>query len=101
MAIAEVRGEVLEIDSFLMSCRVIGRTVEAQLMAELCRAAGAAGCTKLRGIYVPTAKNAIVSDLYERFGFALVGQLDDGGTEWEYDLSANEPIASDLIAPVQ
>jgi FkbH-like protein len=101
VVIAEIRGEVLEIDSFLMSCRVIGRTVETQLMAELCRAAGAAGCTKLRGVYLPTAKNAIVSGLYERFGFALVARLDDCGTEWDYDLSANGPIAGDLIAPVQ
>jgi FkbH-like protein len=101
VAIAEIRGEVLKIDSLLMSCRVIGRTVETQLMAELCRAAETAGCTKLRGVYVPTAKNAIVSDLYERFGFALVAQLEDGGTEWEYDLSANGPIAGDLIAPVR
>jgi len=99
--IAEIRDEVLEIDTFLMSCRVIGRTVEAELMAELCRAAAAARCTKLRGTYLPTAKNAIVSDLYERFGFTLVAQLEDGGVEWEYDVSANGPIAADLIAAVR
>jgi FkbH-like protein len=98
VAIAEIRGEVLEIDSFLISCRVIGRTVESALMADLCCAAQAAGCTTLRGTYVPTAKNTIVSDLYPGFHFSLVSELDDGSMCWKYDLAACGPIVNDLVA---
>jgi predicted enzyme involved in methoxymalonyl-ACP biosynthesis len=81
-----------------MSCRVIGRTVEAHLLMHLCRLAGEAGCTKLRGTYIPTPKNEVVSDLFERFGFSRIDKSDGGITRWVYDLAALGPITSEFIA---
>jgi FkbH-like protein len=95
--IGVIEGGVIDIDTFLMSCRVIGRTVEAQLLAHLCAEAQAMGCRTLRGTYVPTAKNAIVRDLYERFGFRRIGDR-DGVTSWEYDLRSLGPITNGYIA---
>ena len=80
-----------------MSCRVIGRTVEAQLLAYACAEAERRGCRALHGTYVPTAKNAVVRDLYERFGFRQIG-VDGDTTHWEYDLRANGPITNEFIA---
>jgi FkbH-like protein len=97
VAIAEIAGDTLDIDTFLMSCRVIGRTAEDHLLAQLCGDAGRAGCSVLRGTYIPTNKNSIVSGLYERFGFGLVKRESDGRTCWEYDLAASGPIASEFI----
>ena len=79
--IGELENDVLEIDTFLMSCRVIGRTVEAQLLAYACAEAERRGCRALHGTYVPTAKNAVVRDLYERFGFRQIG-VDGDTTHW-------------------
>jgi FkbH-like protein len=98
LAIAAVDGDTADIETFLMSCRVIGRTVEDALLGALSREAIAAGCTRMRGTYLPTAKNAIVRDLYGRFGFEQVGSAGDGGTVWEYDLAGRGPIASEFIA---
>jgi FkbH-like protein len=57
------------IDSFLMSCRALGRKVEGNLLAFLCtRQAG----HSLAATYLPTAKNAMVETFYEENGFALV-----------------------------
>lgn len=96
LAIAEIRECILEIDTFLMSCRVIGRTVEAHLLSHLCQAAVQAGCTIVRGTYIPTPKNGLVRDLYERFGFIQTGDH-DGTTTWEYDLKTNGMITTGFI----
>jgi len=60
------------LDTWLMSCRVLGRRVEEATLRELVTEARAAGVDRLIGQYIPTAKNGIVADHYEklRFGFA-------------------------------
>jgi predicted enzyme involved in methoxymalonyl-ACP biosynthesis len=80
-----------------MSCRVIGRTVEEALLGRLCREAAARGCTRLRGRYVPTAKNGLVEDLYERLGFEAAG-TDGPATIWTYDIEQHGAIATDCVA---
>jgi FkbH-like protein len=65
-------AETWEIDTWLMSCRVLGRQMENYMLHQLLQAAHTAGIKRLIGIYRPTAKNAQVSQLYERFGFREV-----------------------------
>jgi len=100
LTIAEIVGDRLDINSFLMSCRVIGRTVEDHLLSHLCRDADRVGCKTIHGTYIPTHKNAIVSSLYERFGFIQIDETDDGITRWQYDLSVRGPIVSEYIEEV-
>lgn len=94
--VARREDEVLEIDTWLMSCRVLGRTVEDEMLVRVCQAAERLGCSTIRGIYVPTAKNPQVADLYERFSFTKVSE-DEGTTVWVYDLATQGPIASEFI----
>ncbi len=63
-------GRVLGIDTLLMSCRVLGRGVEARLVAALARIAAEAGCVAVEGVYLPTERNAMVAGLYPQLGFA-------------------------------
>lgn len=88
-------GETMEIDTMLMSCRVIGRSLEATVMAEITRRAAEIGCTKVRGVYRKTAKNNLVADLYANFGFERADS-DDAETSWIYDLT-NGPISNPYI----
>ncbi len=83
------------IDTLLLSCRVIGRTAEVHLLSHLGRHAQATGFARLRGMYVPGPRNALVADLYPRLGFVAVS-----GREycWEYDLVDNGPLQSLYIA---
>ena len=97
LIIANKDGAALDIDTWLMSCRVIGRTVEAELLSHLCAAAERMGCTRLRGTYIPSAKNMMVSDVFSRFGFEQIAD-DEGTTQWEYDLAALGPIVNGFIA---
>ena len=100
--IARQRGDALDIDTWLMSCRVIGRTVEAELLSHLCQEAPRLGCARIRGTYVPTAKNAMVKDIFSTFGFVRQTTAGcDGATQWEYDLAASGPITNGFIEGVQ
>jgi FkbH-like protein len=95
VAIAIEVGDSLDIDTWLMSCRVIGRTVEAAMLNRLCIEAAARDLTRLGGMYVRTAKNGLVSDIFERFGFARVEQTHEA-SRWVYDL-ADGPIANEFV----
>ena len=76
------------IDLWLMSCRVLGRKVENAVLAELARRARADGACRLTGLYIPSSKNALVRDLYERLGFTELRAEADGTTSWVLDLAA-------------
>ncbi len=75
--------KTLEIDTWLMSCRVLKRQVEEQVLNESVQLAKNLGCLKIKGIYLPTAKNAMVSDLYPRLGFQ---SLSTGEESSEFEL---------------
>jgi FkbH-like protein len=64
-------GDLCEIDTFLLSCRVIGRTVETAMLAFLVEECRKRSIPVLEGWYVPTAKNAPCKDLYARHGFQI------------------------------
>jgi FkbH-like protein len=59
-----------EIDSWVMSCRVIGRGLEDLMFNILVEKASAVGVKSLRGIYRPTAKNSLVAGLLPGLGFS-------------------------------
>ncbi len=58
-----------EIDTLLMSCRVLSRGLETGFLATLAGDAAERGPTTFVGRYAPTAKNSLVADLYPRHGF--------------------------------
>ena len=61
---------VAVIETWLMSCRVLGRRLEEACLQVLVDALAARGVRRLQGVYRPTAKNGMVRDLYPRLGFA-------------------------------
>jgi len=69
------------IDSFLMSCRVIGYGIEGTLLAFIANRARDAGAERVVGEFIETKKNAPAKDLYERHGFSLIGS-DTENTTW-------------------
>ncbi len=82
-------GDCGEIDTFLLSCRAIGRSVETALLACLADEARREGVVRLVGRYRPTKKNAIARDFYARHGFSLIAENADGAL-WEFDLIRHE-----------
>jgi FkbH-like protein len=86
VAIARVEDGVCEIDTFLMSCRVIGRTVETALLARVAGEAQALGAKRLEGWFLPTKKNAPAQDFYREHGFTEVERTAEG-TRFAFDLT--------------
>ena len=80
--------ETWEIDTWLMSCRVLGRELERALLAKIVSEARKHGVSRLVGTYVPTAKNSMVADHYAKLGFVQIASGADLGTLWELDVAA-------------
>jgi FkbH-like protein len=74
MLAEEMSDTIWRVDLWLMSCRVIGRGVEDFMFDRLVEAARERGITTIQAEYLPTAKNAMVSDLLPRYGFAPAAQ---------------------------
>jgi FkbH-like protein len=76
------------VDTWLMSCRVLGRRVEHAVLGELLQHARAAGIRTLSGEYRPTDRNKLVVDHYARLGFTRVSDDAAGLTRWELSVDA-------------
>jgi FkbH-like protein len=86
-----VETDVWEIDTWLMSCRVLGRKVEHIVLREILDHARAAGVRKLTGIYRPTNRNKLVVDHYAKLGFSKVGETETGVTLWDLLVEGADP----------
>jgi FkbH-like protein len=95
-AITHDERNTCEIDTFLLSCRVIGRTVETAFLSALAKAASARACTRLSGYFLPTKKNAPAQKFYSRHGFQLASETSEGGL-WVLDLQTQQIPCPDWI----
>lgn len=93
--IATVDGDVLRIDNWLLSCRAFDRTVEPFMLRELAHIARTLGATAIAGEYIPTARNGVVADLFQRLGFDPVSPE---GRFWHRDLM--RPL-DDLVSAIE
>ncbi len=84
--LARADERVLTIDTWVMSCRVLRRGAEEQLMNHLIERARAADFEVLRGEYVPSEKNGMVAELYPKLGFASMSAPTDGVQLFELGL---------------
>ena len=100
LALARTQGDSCHIDSFLLSCRVIGRGIETALLACLGEHALRSGAKYLLGEFIATKKNAPCATFYADHGFASCappeGQLSDS-TFYEIDLTTSAPASPKWI----
>ncbi len=98
MILRSVEGEpdLREIDCWVMSCRVFGRALEHEAMNIAVEAARRAGVRRLRADYVPTAKNGVVADLYDKLGFSRISDISNGGARWSLALDAYAPARTHI-----
>lgn len=79
-----VNGSV--IDTFLLSCRVLGKGVEVAFIKKILTILKEDGVDEMKATYIPTAKNVQVKDFYEKCGFACVSEDVDGQKSYAIDL---------------
>jgi len=88
VAVVHDDREACEIDTFLLSCRVIGRNVETALLSHVTQAAAGRGMKSVRGWFFPTKKNAPAKEFYAQHGFTLTS-TSSAGSLWTLDLQTS------------
>jgi FkbH-like protein len=86
-------GGTWEIDTWLMSCRTLGRQMEKFMFDRLIEAAGERRIRRIVGVYRPTAKNGLVKDLYDQMGFRCIGEI-GGALRYELDVPPTPSITA-------
>ena len=77
-------GDVLHLELWLMSCRVLKRDMEYAMMDSVVEACRSCGVGTVMGYYYPTAKNAMVKAFYHEMGFEKPEETDTGVTIWRF-----------------
>ena len=77
----------LEIDTFLLSCRILGKGIEMAFLKKILFFLKEAGIVSVKADYYPTAKNVQVKDFYDRCGFLCVAEEADGKKAYVLDLT--------------
>lgn len=83
VCIGRMDDDICHMDLWLMSCRVLKRTMEFAMMDSLVYRCRTAGVAEIRGYYYPTQKNGMVKQFYETMGFVLVSESPEG-TVWSF-----------------
>ena len=99
VVILKQRGDALEIDTWVMSCRVLGRTMEEFIANEIRAVAQARGCSQVIGSYRPSAKNGLVAGLYARLGFEAL-ETDGVVTRWQAGTGAETAMLRTFVERV-
>lgn len=92
--VRKVANDTAELDTFLMSCRVMGRFIEDQILDQLVKDLRADGLSKLRVPFIPTKKNAPARAFVERLeGGRLTSDEASGMQTWEFDIAESSPVS--------
>ena len=85
--IGQVSDETVQLDLWLMSCRVLKREMELAMFDALVELCQARGIRKIVGVYIPSKKNGLVATHYASLGFSPMDQDFKGRELWCYDVS--------------
>lgn len=78
-------GETAGIDTFLLSCRILGKDIEKEFLKAILNRLYEEDVRRVEAIYIPTLKNSQVADFYDRMGFELQGE-EAGVRTYSFDL---------------
>ena len=90
VVIGKKENNILNIDLWIMSCRVLKRDMEFAMLDRLVERCREQGIDTIKGYYYPTAKNKMVKELYGKFGFNKISEDEEGNTIWQLDIKSYE-----------
>lgn len=88
VVIGKKDGTVLNMELWLMSCRVLKRDMELAMLDRLVERCREQGIKTIKGYYYPTAKNNMVKELYGFFGFDKISEDESGNTVWQLEVDS-------------
>jgi len=90
VVVLRLRRTDIEIETYLMSCRVLKRGVEQFVMNNIFALAARRGSERVVGRYLHSPKNDMVRNFYADFGFEKICEQGDGDTTWALSPSVYE-----------
>ncbi len=85
--IGEKNGVSLNIELWLMSCRVLKRNMEYAMLDSLVSECRKQNIKDITGYYFKTPKNNMVANLYKDFGFELIKSFENGDSVWKLNIA--------------
>ena len=98
--VAMKEDKMVVIDSFLLSCRVLGKNIEDVFIRYVLNKLKEAGIKKVQALFLKTIKNIQVQEFYDQVGFQL-GQTSDERKEYIADLDKLDLKISDIYKIVE
>lgn len=87
LSIVNIDKEIANLDTFLMSCRIIGRNIEYAFFNQLISLLKRRAIKTIRAKYTKTLKNEQVRNFYEKLGFTVIS--DDNETK-KYSMNCDQ-----------
>jgi FkbH-like protein len=88
VVLGRLDGSQMHLDLWLMSCRVLKREMEIAMLDGIVERAQERHIESIIGYYLPTSKNGMVADHYEKLGFTRISKDEaSGATTWSLDIA--------------
>lgn len=101
IVIGRKEKDVLQIELWLMSCRVLKRDMEYAMMDTLVKQCRDCGIRQIYGYFYPTAKNAMVKDFYALQGFEKLEEDVDGNAKWSFQIPEQYTLKNQVITVME
>lgn len=101
IVIGRKEKDVLQIELWLMSCRVLKRDMEYAMMDTLVKQCRDCGILQIYGYFYPTAKNAMVKDFYALQGFEKLEEDVDGNAKWSFRIPEQYTLKNQVITVME
>lgn len=101
IVIGRKEKDVLQIELWLMSCRVLKRDMEYAMMDTLVKQCRDCEILQIYGYFYPTAKNAMVKDFYALQGFEKLEEDVDGNAKWSFRIPEQYTLKNQVITVME
>lgn len=101
IVIGRKEKDVLQIELWLMSCRVLKRDMEYAMMDTLVKQCRDCGIRQIYGYFYPTAKNAMVKDFYALQGFEKLEEDVDENAKWSFRIPEQYTLKNQVITVME
>ena len=101
IVIGRKEKDVLQIELWLMSCRVLKRDMEYAMMDTLVKQCRDCGIRQIYGYFYPTAKNAMVKDFYALQGFEKLEEDVDENAKWSFQIPEQYTLKNQVITVME
>ncbi len=92
LSIITIVDEIANVDTFLLSCRILGRNIEKAFFDFIVNTLIDLKVDRLTALFIPTNKNKQTENFYEKMGMDLINQYEDGRKEYELKIENKREI---------